>query len=197
MAKTATPPQVQGIYLPQVINMFIEGIPEDRWQDCLVGIGAQVDLTKIGSDERTTLLGKFVDEKLRNISLEEYGDWLNGKMPFVTFRELQLWRFQRFAAGIWFWNVPEAETIAMIFNLTKTKANNLISDFKARFGKMYILPWSLHRFLYIITNKDSPMKDRINDKDGRYFVVPSPSSDTLQECIFFLWRGHSNDIGTI
>lgn len=61
-------------------------------------------------------------------------------MPFVALREIQLGRLHQFCRFIWKWNIPDSEHVAAIFNLTKRRAAGLISDFIARFRKVYLYP---------------------------------------------------------
>jgi len=137
--------------LPQVISLFIEGIPEKSKIKCECIINAKnqpypkTDAENIKDD----FLYEFIKQKIITISNYEYHMWLDGKMPFIIFRELQIWRLRQFVEFIWDWSIPEDELIATIFNLTKGKASNLINDFQARFGKIYILPRTLIRIIDI------------------------------------------------
>jgi hypothetical protein len=161
-------------FLPQVINMFVEGIPWDSRDGCVLSNGKKLE-PDANLQEKHEFLCDFVKEKLTEISFVEYANWLNGQMPFVTFREIQIWRFRQFAEKIWKWNIPEPENIAMIFNLTRTRAVNLISDFRARFCKLFIMPKSLRRIFNIISTKKTSIESKIKEKTGYYYTVPSPS----------------------
>lgn len=149
--------------LTQVISLFIEGIPEKSKIKCERIINAKNQSYPEDKAEniKEEFLYEFIKQKIITISNYEYHMWLDGKMPFITFRELQIWRLRQFVEFIWDWNIPEDELIATIFNITKRKASNLINDFQARFGKIYILPRTLIRIIDIFTKSPDLEGDQI------------------------------------
>ena len=173
--QVASSPSPSSSYLPQVIGLFVDGIPEDSKLKCTLISNPNVTYPSTGSPRDQEMhLHTFVAEKIDWISQFEYGSWLNGRMPFVTFRELQIWRLRQFAEHIWYWNVPDDDAIATIFNITKRRASNLVADFHARFGKIYILPKSLRRLLDILKSPTSSGDITVDSMVGDIFYIPSP-----------------------
>jgi hypothetical protein len=128
----------------------------------------------MGEAERQNALRSFVEERLGGLADYEYRNWVNGQEPFVTPRELQLWRLKIYVQYIWFWNLPEDEDLAMIFNLTKRRAANLAADFFARFRKTIIYPVALRR-LYALTNTSEPELEKDDPKHhamGNVYRIP-------------------------
>jgi len=151
------------VLLAQVISLFIKGISEKSKTkcECLINSKNQSYPEDKAENIKEEFLNEFVKQKIITISNYEYHMWLDGKMPFITFRELQIWRLRQFVEFIWDWNIPEDELIATIFNITSRKASNLINDFQARFGKIYILPRTLIRIIDIFSKAPSLERDQI------------------------------------
>ena len=125
--------------------------------------------------ELQNYLLEYVEERLRNLANHEYKSWINGQQPFVTPRELQLWRLTMFVKYIWFWSLPDDDDLAMIFNLTKRRASNLAADFIARFRKTIIYPVAIRR-LYHLINTTVPEKNEKHPKtgnDGSIYSIPN------------------------
>ncbi|MBN2545208.1 MAG: hypothetical protein JXB50_05375 [Spirochaetes bacterium] len=154
-------------WMNNVIYVFINGIPDDCHQHCI----AKGENNEIKKED----LAKFVRERLQVLAEREYKLWINGRMPYITPRELQLWRLRQFVQYIWFWNLPDDNDLAMIFNETKRKASNLINDFIARFRKTLLFPIALRRLYVILKNepmkKEIPHKDKSNVNGNIYSII--------------------------
>jgi hypothetical protein len=160
-------------YIGPVIWMFIAGIVPDVREKCVLASGTHFP-TKSDIEHQNAFLGRFVQENLKEIASYEYEMWLNGRMPFVTFREIQLWRLRQFVEFIWHWCLPDDDLIAAIFNLTKRQASNLTKDFRAKFGKIYLLPYILTRWFKILD--EEPLYEEVrSDVSGAVWAVPSHS----------------------
>src|SRR5262249_14520987 len=113
--------------------------------------------------------------------------WINGQQPFVTPRELQLWRLRNYVQYIWFWSLPDDDDLAMIFNLTQRKAANLAADFIARFRKTLIYPVALRRLYYLLNNSEpenpdgKPIPHPKADADGNIYRIPSSRFITVAQ----------------
>jgi len=149
-------------WMDNVVYIFINGIPKDCYKYCSASKQG-----KVQTNQREEL-ANFVRERLKFLAEREYKLWINGRMPYITPRELQLWRLRQFVQYIWFWNLPEDTDLAMIFNETKRKASNLINDFIARFRKTLLFPISLRR-LHKILN-DHPIRIDIPHKEKQYVL---------------------------
>lgn len=108
----------------------------------------------------------FVEQRLGELANYEYRQWVNGQQPFITFRELQLWRLQLYVQHIWFWNLPDDDDLAMIFNLTKRRAASLANDFTARFRKTAVYPVALRRLYDLITLGTPQRRKERNTKNS-------------------------------
>ena len=164
-------------YLESVLSIFADHILSEDYENCVVYDGGG-NMTPFPKDaERTQQrdhLRRYVDGRLRRVAMFEYSQWVNGRMPFVTVRDLQLWRLLQFCQYIWKWNLPEEEHIATIFNLTRRRASSLVSDFVARFRKLYLYPLiirSLFRFLRENYNPNVKPEDHFNLKGRRFRVT--------------------------
>ena len=116
--------------LPQVVAQFIAGIPIASREKATIfsADGHIFDFPVDGSSiEKEEFLNKFVRQKVTRIAQYEHHNWLDGRMPFVTYRELQIWRLRQYVEFIWDWHIPDDEVLASIFNITKRKATNLIN----------------------------------------------------------------------
>jgi hypothetical protein len=141
------------VLMNNVVNIFIHGIPADSFDQCADGgLSAQVSREDLHKS-----LADFVRKRLTKIATYEYGTWINGQIPFVTSRELELWRLRQFVEFMWYWNLPDDDDLALIFNYTKRKASNLASDFLARFRKTILFPVAIRRLYQML--HDEPLKD--------------------------------------
>lgn len=130
-------------YLESVLLIFADHILAEEYEKCVVydDDGTKTAFPKGGDrTQQRDHLRRYVEQRLRQIAMFEYSQWINGRMPFVTVRDLQLWRLLQFCQYVWKWNLPEEEHIATIFNLTRRRASSLVSDFIARFRKLYLYP---------------------------------------------------------
>lgn len=125
-----------------VINVFVHGIPKDSFNLC----AEEVDFAVNSQEDLRNALSVFIRRRLQKLAIYEYHAWINGQIPFITPREIQLWRLRQFVEFLWFWNLPDDDDLALIFNLTKRKASNLASDFLARFKKTLLFPVAIRRF---------------------------------------------------
>lgn len=164
--------------LDNVLLAFSDNIPEDATSQCqLVKDGSQYPEA---ADETTRLrhLVAFVSERLELISRLEYTQWLNGRLPFITPKELLLWRLRQYVEHIWAFQLPADEYLALIFNTTKTRAANVAADFTARFRKSLLFPVALRRIFRILRQEDARYTVVDNDYEynkalGKTFNVPS------------------------
>jgi hypothetical protein len=171
-----SPPAVEDI-LRNVRLVFAKNIPEDVRQHCTLKTGAQYPETGDEADQKKHLVD-FVSERLYVISRFEYVRWLNGRLPFVTPRELLLWRLRQYVEFIWGFQLPDDDDLAMMFNTTKLRAAALTADFSARFRKSLLFPIALRRLYRILRQEDENYE--IVDKEIEYkkdlgptFKVPS------------------------
>jgi hypothetical protein len=151
------PPEIPQL-MDNVIRTFVRGIPGECYQYCKLVGHEDIDITKMLEDERNKHLGKFVRERLMHLAKFEYVLWINGRLPFVTHRELHLWRLLQFVMFIWCWNLPDDDDVSRIFNLTKRQASSLVNDFIARFRKTLLFPVVLRR-LYCLLRATPWMDD--------------------------------------
>jgi hypothetical protein len=161
-------------FMSNVLTTFIQSIPTECHSHCTSSEFKHVDTN---NDARTkAALSAYVEERLNAIADHECRAWINGQLPFITPRELQLWRLRMFVQYVWFWNLPDDEDLAMIFNLTKRQAGNLAGDFTARFRKTVIYPVALRR-LYALINTAVPDKEKEKhphgSANGSVYRVPS------------------------
>jgi hypothetical protein len=159
-------------YLKQVIGLFVGAIPPDAREKCVLEDQTRFSTAK-NSVEKQAFLLKFAQQQLDRISRFEYANWLNGRMPFISPREIQLWRLRQFAEFIWDWNLPDDDDLATIFNLTKRQATNLVGDFHAKFRKLYLYPRILQRLFNLLAQKETRKDVRIGDSVGRLYLIPS------------------------
>jgi hypothetical protein len=167
--------QAPDVTIPQwmqnVIQTFVRGIPQEERSLCLNG---NKPFPKTKSDaEQLAHLKEFVETRLKRLAEYEYKMWMNGRLPFISPREIQIWRLRQFVEIIWLWNLPDDEDIAMIFNTTKQKAANLANDFIARFRKTVLFPVALRRLFALLTSKPIEKEVEKNNFIGSYFRVPS------------------------
>lgn len=151
------PPPVGLPYMHNVLGTFANAIPRECYPYCTTTKYSNITKAMIGNEEDKSWLLEYVEERLGKLADYEYRDWINGQQPFITPRELQLWRLRMYVQYIWYWNLPDDEDLAMIFNLTKRRASNLASDFVARFRKTVIYPVALRR-LYALVAKAAPLR---------------------------------------
>lgn len=163
--------------LRNVRLVFAKNIPEDVRGHCTLKTGAKYPETGDEADQKKHL-ADFVSERLDVISRFEYTRWLNGRLPFVTPRELLIWRLRQYVEFIWGFQLPDDDDLAMMFNTTKYRAAALTADFSARFRKSLLFPIALRRLYRILRQEDQNYK--MVDKEIEYkkdlgptFKVPS------------------------
>jgi|GEM_PF-3535318 len=171
------PPEVPQM-LDNVLLVFTKSIPQDAYPQC------EIDATKMKFDKNASesakraFLLEFVRERLEMVARQEYGLWLNGRLPFITPRELLVWRLRQYVEYIWAFQLPENDDLSVIFNTTKLRAAGVASDFLARFRKALLFPIALRR-LYLILRGQDPvytMLDKVYEQNKAYgttFLVPS------------------------
>lgn len=165
-------------FLDNVLLVFAKNIPEDAKMQCtLRETGASYPERGDETEKRRHLL-TFVHERLTLISHIEYARWLNGRLPFITPRELILWRLRQYIEYIWAFQLPDNEDLAMILNTTKIRAGHISADFIARFRKSLLFPIALRRLYRILREEDE--YNQIIDREYEYkkaygstFRVPS------------------------
>jgi hypothetical protein len=166
-------------YMNTVLLAFVQGIPTECHQFCLSRKNPGKNPGSLSDPEqRLPFLRDFVDERLTWLAQHEYIGWVNGKEPFVGPRDLQLWRLRMFVQFVWFWNLPDDDVLALIFNLTVRRASGLAADFEAKFRKTVIYPVALRRLYYLIHNgKVLNPKPEKHPKSsvavGDIFAIPS------------------------
>lgn len=156
----STKPPENKPWMDNVVFVFINGIPADCYKYCS---NSDKEIKEGDDNIKREHLAGFVRERLQILAEREYKLWINGRMPYITPRELQLWRLRQFVQYIWYWNLPDDNDLAMIFNETKRKASNLINDFIARFRKTLLFPVALLRLYRILT--DDPDKKNVPHKN--------------------------------
>jgi hypothetical protein len=171
-----SPPADEDI-LRNVRLVFAKNIPEDVRQHCTLKTKAKYPETGDETEQKNHLV-EFVSDRLEVISRYEYTRWLNGRLPFVTPRELLIWRLRQYVEYIWGFQLPADDDLAMIFNTTKMRAAALTADFTARFRKSLLFPIALQRLYRILRQGDPnyPMMDHeieYNKDLGPTFKVPS------------------------
>jgi len=162
-------------YMHNVLGTFANAISRECQSYCTSAKHATVDVESLSTDALKAALLDYVEERLGKLADHEYREWINGQQPFVTPRELQLWRLKIYVQYIWFWNLPDDDDLAMIFNLTKRRAANLSADFIARFRKTIIYPVALRR-LYAQVNTTKPEATKPHGRviaDGNIYPIPS------------------------
>lgn len=175
-AHFAVPVSTDIVYMHNVLLTFANNIPDDCHPYCVSTKYKAYD-SSLRGDSLQAFLRDFVEERLGKLADLEYRGWINGQQPFVTPRELQIWRLRQFVQFVWFWNLPDDDDLAMIFNLTKRRAANLASDFIARFRKTVIYPVALRRLYHLINNTlpvfDKPKQHSKHHADGFIYRVPA------------------------
>ncbi|MBI2839443.1 MAG: hypothetical protein HYX75_14100 [Acidobacteria bacterium] len=164
--------------LDNVLLVFANSIPEDARPQCTIASMKAAYQPDADETAKRTFLLKFVRERLVMVSQREYGLWLNGRLPFITPRELLLWRMRQYVEYIWAFQLPDDDDLALIFNTTKLRASYMASDFIARFRKALLFPIALRRIYRILRGLDPVhrMIEReyeLNRAYGPIFRVPS------------------------
>lgn len=160
-------------YMENVLTAFVNAIPSTSYANCKLRDGTAIP----SGDERAKRvhLSKFVSERLEDLARFEHVQWINGQLPFISPREIRLWRMQQFANYLWAWQLPDDDDLAMIFNLTRRQASNLVSDFAARFRKTALFPVAIRRAYEIL--QGTPFRKDVELKGqkaiGKVFRVPS------------------------
>lgn len=165
-------------YMNNVLLTFVHGIPEECHQYCRSEKHSGSPVTIADIDQRLPLIRDYVEERLKWLARYEYLDWINGQQPFIEPRELQLWRLRMFVQFVWFWNLPDDEDLAVIFNLTTRRAANLAADFAARFRKTVLYPVALRRLYHLLIHSkplnDKPLKNpKSRVAEGNIYSVPT------------------------
>jgi hypothetical protein len=164
------------VYMHNVLSTFANNIPDNCHPYCVSEKHPTFSIA-IQGEQRQVFLRDFVEERIGKLADLEYRGWINGQQPFVTPRELQIWRLRQFVQYIWFWNLPDDDDLAMIFNLTKRRASNLASDFIARFRKTSIYPVALRRLYHLINTAppvyDKPQKHPKRNANGFIYRIPA------------------------
>lgn len=171
------PPTIPQL-LDNVLLVFAKSIPEDARGQCTIEEGRRRYPGDGSEVARRAFLVAFVRERLTMIAQREYGLWLNGRLPFITPRELLLWRLRQYVEYIWAFQLPDDEDLALIFNSTKLKAGHVASDFIARFRKALLFPIALRRIYRILREQDPTYRMveaeyEHNRAYGPVFAVPS------------------------
>jgi hypothetical protein len=160
-------------FLDNVVTAFVNAIPLASYFSCELRDGIK---PPDGNEHvKRQHLSKFVKERLDDLARREYMQWMNGQLPFISPRELRLWRLQQFAQFLWGWQLPDDDDLALIFNLTKRQASNLAADFAARFRKIALFPVALRRVYEILRAPPFLPKAELKSQRaiGNVFRVPS------------------------
>jgi hypothetical protein len=165
------------VLLDIVVLTFCNNIPNDAKSACTLGDGTKYPAESDENDMRHHLFA-FVRERLELISRLECALWLNGRLPFITPRELFLWRLRQYVEYIWAFQLPDDEDLALIFNSTKLRAGHLTADFVARFRKALLFPIALRRLYRILRNEDEDYRllesnFPYNKGVGKIFRIPA------------------------
>ena len=171
------PPSIPRI-LDNVLLVFANSIPEDARAQCKVQTTGKSYPDQASLIVKRAFLLGFVRERLEMIANLEYGLWLNGRLPFITPRELLLWRLRQYVEHVWAFQLPDDEDLALIFNTTKLRAARVAADFIARFRKALLYPIALRRLYRILRGKDPVYRREEQDYEykrayGAVFSVPS------------------------
>lgn len=174
-AYRAVPPPTGLPYMPNVLLTFVHAIPVECHEYCTSAKHPNVDPSTLGDANLQAYLRDYVEERLGCLSEYEYREWINGQQPFVTPRELQIWRLKMYVQYIWFWSLPDDEDLALIFNLTKRRATNLAADFFARFRKTIVYPVALRRLYFLINTRtaETSAKHPKVPAEGDIYRIPS------------------------
>lgn len=159
-------------YLAPVIDRMAHAIPPDFVRRCRLDDGSVCPSTPgVGQQ---AFRRDYVRQELDRIAIHEYRSWLNGDLPYISPKELHLWRLRQMAERIWDWELPDDEVIAVGYNLTPRKATGLISNFYALFGKSFVYPKMLVRLLALVRgSRKSRVVEKDGDIDGRVIPIPS------------------------
>ncbi|MES2697921.1 MAG: hypothetical protein V4773_30950 [Verrucomicrobiota bacterium] len=160
-------------WMKNVTQTFIHGIPFDDRHLCLVD---DKKFPETGESAQLSHLRRFVEQRLTQLAVREYSLWMNGRLPFISPRELQLWRLRQFVQYIWIWNLPDDEDLSLIFNTTRKKAANLAADFSARFRKSVLFPIALRRLFVILLRPPFEPDMEHGRMMGAHYRVPSVRS---------------------
>jgi hypothetical protein len=166
--------------LENVISVFAKNIPQDVRKFCeFEENGEKIPYPQNGTENaKKQHLGNFVRKRLDQISLHEYMLWLNGRLPFITPRELLVWRLRQYVEYIWAFQLPDNDDLAMILNTTRARAAQISADFVARFRKALLFPIALRRLFKILRGEDEnyPLKEKereLKQALGSIFKIPS------------------------
>ncbi len=171
-------PPIVPEFLDNILLVFSKSIPADAWSQCKIKKTGREYPDDENESKNRAFLAEFVRERLEMVAGREYGLWLNGRLPFITPRELLLWRLRQYVEYIWAFQLPDDEDLALIFNTTKLRAAGVVADFTARFRKALLFPIALRRLYRILREQDPVYGLRLEQEPhnraiGPVFAVPS------------------------
>lgn len=198
------PPEIPAM-LDNVLMVFSKNIPDDAKSKCALNDGTEYPEEGDETAKKRHLVN-FVRDRLEIIARLEYTLWLNGRLPFITPRELFIWRLRQYVEYVWAFQLPDDDDLGMIFNSTRLRAAQLTSDFTARFRKALLFPIALRRLYRILRNEDE--QNVMVDKEIEYrkafgptFKVPSnryvQDTNSLIEEYRLRERGFLRDAGLV
>jgi hypothetical protein len=159
-------------YLDSVIEVFIEYIAEsDRVKARIPTPGGPEAFPNSGKPQvQREFLERYVRYQLDCIASFEYKKWMNGRMPFVTPRDVQIWRLYMFCRYIWQGRLPRHDHLGILFNLTPRRASGLLSDFYARFRKRFLFPIFIRQMLDDLQkiNKFTKQTQTVGGRAGKW-----------------------------
>lgn len=94
------------VYMHNVLFTFVNTIPDNCYPYCLSTKHPSYN-SALPGDARQQFLRDFVEERLGKLADYEYRGWINGQQPFVTPRELQIWRLRQPISSV-AWSTPTA-----------------------------------------------------------------------------------------
>jgi hypothetical protein len=162
-------------YLASVVEVFMEYIAEaDRAKAVIPQpTGDETFPGKGTVAEQRIFLERYVRHQLDSIAAFEYKKWMNGRMPFVTPRDVQIWRLYMFCRHIWQGRLPRHDHLGILFNLTPRRATSLLSDFYARFRKRFLFPIFVRQMLEDLeaVNKFTKHTQNVGNRAGKWVTL--------------------------
>ncbi|MBZ5509442.1 MAG: hypothetical protein LAO78_28660 [Acidobacteriia bacterium] len=178
VSKTAKSPAIpiSGLapspYLASVVELFIEYIADsDRTKVVIPQLAGEVPFPVAGTPaDQHAFLERYVRYQLDSIAAFEYKRWMNGRMPFVTPRDLQIWRLYMFCRHIWQGRLPRHDHLGILFNLTPRRAAGLLGDFYARFRKRFLFPIFIQQMFEDLekVNKFTKQTQTVGGRAGKW-----------------------------